>query len=189
MKRKRSSSGEENPIARRNGPVGGITLHVVVETPKGSRNKYAFDSSKRLFVLRKVLPEGMKFPQDFGFIPSTRGEDGDPLDVLILLDEPTFPGCVVEARLIGVLEGEKTIGGEKVVDHRFIAVANESRTHSEIRDIADLNDNFLDELERFFENYPQQPGHGFKVVARRSADEALRFIAAARKHPRVRETA
>jgi len=173
----------------RNGPVGGITLHVVVETPKGSRNKYAFDSAKRLFVLRKVLPEGMKFPQDFGFIPSTRGEDGDPLDVLILLDEPTFPGCVVEARLIGVLEGEKTIGGEKVVDHRFIAVANESRTHSEIRDIADLNDNFLDELERFFENYPQEPGHEFKVVARRSADEALRFIAAARKHPRVRETA
>jgi inorganic pyrophosphatase len=131
----------------------------------------------------------MEFPHDFGFIPSTTGEDGDPLDILIFLDEPTFPGCLVEVRLIGVLEGEKTIDGRRFADHRYIAVANESRRHSGIRDIDDLNDNVLDELERFFENYQQEPGHEFKIIARRSANEAVRFVAAARKHRKLPETA
>jgi inorganic pyrophosphatase len=165
------------------------SLNVVVETPGGSRNKYAFDPAGRTFVLRKVLPEGMEFPRDFGFIPSTTGEDGDPLDVLIFLDEPTFPGCVVEVRLIGFLEGEKSINGRKVSDHRFLAVAMESGTYSEVKDIDDLSDRVVDELERFFENYHQDPGLEFRVVARRSANEAIRFVAAARKRPKLAETA
>jgi inorganic pyrophosphatase len=185
MKRKQAYSTEN---ALTNGPSG-FTLTVVIETPKGSRNKYAFDPSKRVFVLRKVLPEGMAFPQDFGFIPSTRGADGDPLDVLVLMDEPTFAGCVVEARLIGVLEGEKSEGGRKISDHRFIAVAVESQMHSNVRDIEDLNDTVLDELERFFENYQQEPGREFKVTARRSVNDAARLLAAARKNPKLRQTA
>ena len=68
-------------------------VRVVIETPRGSRNKYAFDAEQRTFVLKKVLPEGMVFPHDFGFIPSTKAEDGDPLDVLILMDQPAFPGA------------------------------------------------------------------------------------------------
>jgi len=180
MKRKRTAM--ENGAETLGTLRSATALRVVGETPKGSRNKYAFDPARRTFALRKILPQGMEFPHDFGFIPSTIGEDGDPLDVLILLDEPTFPGCVVETRLIGVLEGEKSENGRKISDHRFIAVALESRNHSEIRDIEDLNDTTLDELERFFENYQQEPGHQFKVVARRSANEALRFLAAARKH-------
>jgi inorganic pyrophosphatase len=127
MKTKRTST--EGNVEKLNSETAGAILNVVVETPKGSRNKFAFDPAKRALVLRKVLPEGMKFPHDFGFIPSTRGEDGDPLDVLIFLDEPTFPGCVVEVRLIGFLEGEKSEEGRKITDHRFIAVANESRTY------------------------------------------------------------
>jgi inorganic pyrophosphatase len=76
-------------------------VQVVIETPKGSRNKYAFDPELRTFKLKKVLPEGMVFPHNFGFIPSTKAEDGDPLDVLILMDQPAFPGCVIDARLVG----------------------------------------------------------------------------------------
>src|SRR5688500_10091266 len=73
--------------------------NVIIETPKGSRNKYKYDEQRGLFKLRKMLPLGSIFPFDFGFLPSTRGADGDPLDVLVLMDAPTFPGCVVLVRL------------------------------------------------------------------------------------------
>src|ERR1051326_552881 len=81
-------------------------LNVIVETPKGSRNKYAFDEEIGLFKLRKILPEGMSFPFDFGFVPQTRAEDGDPIDVLLLMEEKAFPGCLVESRLVGVIRAE-----------------------------------------------------------------------------------
>src|SRR6478752_3252537 len=90
------------------------TVRVVIETPKGSRNKYAFDSEDRTFSLKKVLPAGMGFPYDFGFVPSTLAEDGDPVDVLVLMDEPAFAGCVLECRLIGVIEGEQKDGKKKI---------------------------------------------------------------------------
>src|SRR5690348_2066004 len=76
---------------------------VVIETPKGSPNKYDYDSTIGAFRLAAVMPEGSSFPYDFGFIPSTVGEDGDPLDALVLLDSPAPVGCVIEARLIGVI--------------------------------------------------------------------------------------
>src|SRR3979411_2447864 len=77
-------------------------IQVIVETPKGSRNKYAFDPEQRVFELKKVLPAGMTFPYDFGFIPSTEAEDGDPMDVLVLMDEPAFPGCLLKCRVTGI---------------------------------------------------------------------------------------
>ncbi|GAC1446370.1 MAG: hypothetical protein NVSMB56_04410 [Pyrinomonadaceae bacterium] len=73
-------------------------LHTIIETPKNCRNKYTYNAELNLFDLRKVLPAGAVFPFDFGFVPSTLGEDGDPLDVLVLMDEPAFPGCLVKAR-------------------------------------------------------------------------------------------
>src|SRR5262245_5772097 len=82
-------------------------LNVVVDTPKGSRNKYKLDEKLGQWRLSKILPQGMSFPYDFGFVPSTRGEDGDPIDVLLIMDEPTFPGCIVSARLIGVIQAEQ----------------------------------------------------------------------------------
>src|SRR5579872_4139776 len=82
-------------------------IHVIIETPKGSRNKYAFDPELRVFRLTRVLPVGMEFPYDFGFVPSTKAEDGDPIDVLVLMDEPAFPGVLLKCRPIGVIEGEQ----------------------------------------------------------------------------------
>src|SRR4051794_20384193 len=82
-------------------------LNAVIDTPKGSRNKYKLDEKLRRYRLSGVLPAGAVFPFDFGFVPSTRGGDGDPIDVLILMDEAAFTGCIVPARLIGVLEAEQ----------------------------------------------------------------------------------
>src|ERR1700676_2408367 len=88
-----------------------ILLNVIVETPKGSRSKLKYEPTQGLFELNKVLPRGMAFPYDFGFIPSTVGDDGDPLDVLVLMDEPVPAGCKVLCLLIGVIEAEQTEDG------------------------------------------------------------------------------
>src|SRR5438046_3067059 len=84
------------------------TIEVIVETPKGCRNKYAWDEKKERFRLNKILPSGAVFPFDFGFIPKTKGEDGDPLDILIIMDEPAFPGCLLECRVVGALKAAQT---------------------------------------------------------------------------------
>src|SRR5215208_2924264 len=89
-------------------------LNVVIETPKGSRNKYNYDEKLGLFRLGGVLTSGASFPFDFGFVPSTVGGDGDPLDVLVLMDEPAFAGCLVRTRLVGVIEAEQ-------IEHFFVS--------------------------------------------------------------------
>src|SRR5262249_49025257 len=96
------------------------TIQVVIETPQGSRNKYAFDGVGGFFTLKKVLPAGMAFPYDFGFVPSTLAEDGDPVDVLVLMDEPAFAGCVLECRVIGIIEGEQSEGKTKTRNDRIV---------------------------------------------------------------------
>src|SRR5256885_10436049 len=121
-------------------------LRVVIETPKGSRNKFAFDPDQHVFELKKVLPTGMAFPYDFGFIPSTVAEDGDPIDVLVLMDEPAFPGCLLTARLIGVIEAEQTKDGETVRNDRLIAIAEECRLHSDVTSSSELNPRLADHI-------------------------------------------
>lgn len=95
---------------------------MVIETPKGSRNKYAFDPKQRVFELKKVLPAGMTFPYDFGFIPSTEADDGDPVDVLVLMDEPAFPDCLLKCRVIGVIQGEHGTKKSKERNDRVVAI-------------------------------------------------------------------
>ncbi|PYY13776.1 MAG: inorganic pyrophosphatase [Acidobacteria bacterium] len=154
-------------------------IQVVIETPKGSRNKYAFDPKQRTFKLKKVLPEGMVFPHDFGFIPSTKAEDGDPLDVLILMDQPAFPGCMVEARLVGVIEAEQSENGHTQRNDRLIAVCNASHTHSNIKSVKDVNESLLQEVEKFFVNYNENEGKKFKVLARKgpaAANQCLKRV-------------
>src|SRR3954462_6402872 len=99
---------------------------VTIETPKGSRNKIKYETPSGKFKLSKVMPEGMMFPYDFGFVPSTKAEDGDPLDVLVLTDAPLFPGCQVDCRLIGVIKAEQEKEGETTRNDRLIAVAEAS---------------------------------------------------------------
>jgi inorganic pyrophosphatase len=154
---------------------GGI-VRVIVETTRGSRNKYAFDPEERVFTLKKVLPEGMVFPYDFGFIPSTLADDGDPLDVLLLMDNAAFAGCVVEARLIGVIEGQQTEDGKKERNDRLLAVAESSHTHSNVKSIDDLNKSLLREIEKFFVNYHENDGVAFKVLACKGPGAAAKCL-------------
>jgi inorganic pyrophosphatase len=151
-------------------------LNVVVDTPKGSRNKYKFDEEHGQWRLSKVLPQGMSFPYDFGFLPSTRAEDGDPLDVLLLMDEPTFPGCMVPARLIGVLEAEQTEDGTTVRNDRLVAVVETPYNPAEFHSLEQVSRQRLDEIEHFFVSYNQVEGRQFKPLGRRGAEHARRLL-------------
>lgn len=156
--------------------VGG-ELHVIIETPKGSRNKFTFDERFGLFKLGGVLPAGAVFPFDFGFIPSTLGGDGDPLDVLLLMDEPAFPGCLVPSRLVAVIEAEQTErDGTCTRNDRLVAVAADSRTHQDVRTLADLNAALLDEIEHFFVSYNEIKGKTFVPLGRFGPIKAARLI-------------
>ena len=162
------------------------TLNVIIDTPKGSRNKFEFDETQGLFKLRGVLPVGASFPFDFGFIPSTKGGDGDPLDALVLMDEPAFPGCLIEARLIGVIEAEQTEEGETERNDRLIAVAAESRIHEDVRSLEDLNDHLIDEIEHFFISYNQAKGKVFKPEGRGGPERAMEVLNEGLKNRRTR---
>lgn len=152
-------------------------IQVVIETPKGSRNKYAFDSDQRVFELKKVLPVGMAFPYDFGFIPRTKAEDGDPTDVLVLMDEPAFPGCLLKCRLIGIIEGEQSDKKHKERNDRIVAVEKENHSFADIRHIDDLGKTFLRELKRFFVNYHQLSREQYRVISVNGPKEARKRIA------------
>ena len=142
-------------------------LAVIIETPKASRNKFKYDKEHDLFELGGVLPAGAVFPFDFGFVPSTLGEDGDPLDVLILMDQPAFPGCFVLARVLGVIEAKQTeLDGETERNDRLIAVAAEAHDHSEIHSISEMSANLIDEIEHFFISYNEIKGKKFKPLGR-----------------------
>jgi inorganic pyrophosphatase len=159
-------------------PDSGL-LNVVVDTPKGRRNKYKYDEAQGLWRLSKVLPLGASFPFDFGFIPSTRGEDGDPIDVLVLLDEPTFPGCVVPARLIGILEAEQTQKGKTVRNDRLVAVVETPYNPPAFHSLQELSPQCLMELEHFFIAYNQMEGRQFKPLGRYGPEKAQAALEAA----------
>jgi inorganic pyrophosphatase len=151
-------------------------IQVVIETPKGSRNKYAFDPEQKVFELKKVLPAGMAFPYDFGFIPSTRAEDGDPVDVLALMDEPAFPGCLLKCRLIGIIEGEERTKKDTERNDRIVAVEQANHSYAHVKHIDDLGKKFVKELEEFFVNYHDLDGSEYRVLDVRGPGEARRRI-------------
>jgi len=155
-------------------------LNVVIETPKGSRNKYTWDEDLGLFKLGGVLTAGHSFPYDFGFVPKTIGGDGDPLDVLVIMEEPGFPGCLVRSRLIGVIEAEQTeLDGKVERNDRLIAVAADSKTHEQIKSINDLDETLVAQIEHFFISYNDAKGKKFKPLGRFAARKAKELVDAA----------
>ena len=151
-------------------------VRVVIETPKGSRNKYKFEPKLCSFILSKVLPDGMVFPFDFGFIPSTSAEDGDPLDVLLLMDDPAFPGCVIESELIGVIEGEQVEEGKTVRNDRLVAIANENHAYADLKDIKGMNKTLIKDIGQFFTNYHQLRGSKFRVLGVKGRKQARQLL-------------
>ena len=151
-------------------------LQVIIETPKGSRNKFAFDSDHHLFELKKVLPTGMAFPYDFGFVPSTKADDGDPVDVLVLMDEPAFPGCLLKCRPIGVIEGEQGNKKSKERNDRIIAVENDAHSWADIKTVDDLGKQFVRELEEFFVHYHKLSGEQYRVLGLKGRNQARKLV-------------
>ena len=155
--------------------TGGVTA--VIETPKGSPNKYDYDGGCGAFRLAGVMPEGMTFPYDFGFIPSTVAEDGDPLDVLVFLDAPVAVGCVLTVRLIGVIEAKQRKEGEDWIrNDRLFAVAAHARTHEHVQTLDDLRPYLVDEIEDFFRNYNEMKGTEFKPIGRGGPKKAQKLL-------------
>ncbi|MBL4678072.1 MAG: inorganic diphosphatase [Mucilaginibacter sp.] len=149
----------------------------MVESPKGSGQKFDFDESEGRFRLNKILPAGMVFPFDFGMIPGTKGEDGDPLDIIIIAEEKTFPGCLIDCRIIGVLEAEQTErDGRTVRNDRFVGIPEVSQLFPDIRELAQLPESILNQIEHFFKNYNEQAGKIFRIIARQNAATAKKSL-------------
>lgn len=156
-------------------------LRVVIETPKGSRNKFAFNAEEHIFELKKVLPAGMAFPYDFGFVPSTEADDGDPVDVLVLMDEPAFPGCALTCRAVGVIEGEQVGKKGKVRNDRIVAVEQDAHSWADIKTLDDLGKHFLKELEEFFVEYHRLSDREYRVLDVKGPGRATKLVKASMK--------
>jgi inorganic pyrophosphatase len=151
-------------------------VHVVIDTPRGSRNKLKWDKKLGVLKLSHVLTAGAVFPFDFGFMPGSHGADGDALDVLVLSDEPLFPLCLVQARLIGVIEAEQTQEGKTFRNDRMVAVAISSRLYADVNELGDLPPTLMDEIEQFFINYNKMRGRVFKPIARGDAAVGMKLV-------------
>jgi len=154
-------------------------VHAIVDTPKGSRHKYKFDEALGVFRLERVLGAGLVFPFNFGYIPSTLAEDGDPVDILLLMDEPAFVGCLVVARLIGVIEARQVEVGATRAERndRLVGVATQSPTHARLTALSQVAPVLLEEIEHFFVAYTTLEGKRFTPQRRGGPARARQLLA------------
>ncbi|HEY9811447.1 MAG TPA: inorganic diphosphatase [Halomicronema sp.] len=129
-------------------PKAGL-INVLIEIPKGSKNKYEFDKDMQAFALDRVLYSSVQYPYDYGFVPNTLADDGDPLDGMVMMDQPTFPGCVIAARPIGMLE--MIDGGDR--DEKILCVPDKDPRYANIKSLKDVPQHRLDEIAEFFRSY------------------------------------
>jgi inorganic pyrophosphatase len=144
-------------------------VNVFVEIPKGSQNKYEYDENVGMIVLDRVLHSSVHYPTDYGFVPGTRGADGEPLDAMVLVDNSTFPGCLLEARLVGVLTIRST-GGRP--ERKVLGVPVREPRLTEYEDVSDVPDHQLREIEHFFEVFKDLEGSEIGVVGWEGAQRA-----------------
>ena len=152
------------------------TCRAIIETPKGSRNKFDYNPESNLFMLGGLLPEGMMFPFDFGFIPSTMGDDGDPLDIMVLMDAPAHVGCLIDVRIIGVIDAEQTQDGKTEKNSRLLGAAIHSYEHERVDSISEVSKTLLSQVEEFFVSYNKQRGKKFKITDMGGPKRAIRFL-------------
>jgi inorganic pyrophosphatase len=148
----------------------------IIETPKGCRNKFDYDPESNLFKLAGLLPEGMMFPFDFGFIPSTLGEDGDPVDILVFMDAPTHVGCLIDVRIIGIIRAKQTQDGKTETNDRLLGVAVHSYDHEHVKTIDEVSKTLLSQIEAFFVSYNRQRGKKFKIVGTGGPKKAIKLL-------------
>ena len=161
-------------------------LPVIIECPRGTGEKYDYVPEKGYFKLSKVLPAGLVFPFDFGFVPETRGEDGDPLDVIVISGIQSFTGCCMDCRIIGAIKAQQTeLDGSSMRNDRFFAIPDVSEVFKDVRSISDLPEDIVAGVEEFFQTYNEQAGKKFEVLERIGADDAYKLIS--KQHAEVEE--
>jgi len=156
-------------------PIGSSApeiVYAVIEIPKGSRNKYEYDKDKEAFALDRVLYSPFHYPAEYGIIPKTLWDDGDPMDILVIMDQPTFPGCIIETRIIGVM---RMIDGEDS-DDKIIGVPVDDPRFIDVLDIADIPKAFLNEISHFFTEYKKLEGKKTQVLGWENAEKAFEAI-------------
>ena len=151
------------------------SVNTIIETPKGSAIKYSYSHQSGLFRAKRILPHGMVFPFNFGFVPSTLAEDGDPLDMLIVNEEPFICGCLVKTRLLAVIEAEQTEGGKMVRNDRIVATAIDEETPPEFVSLL-LDDARIRQIVFFFASYNRINGKDFKALRTGDEKDAERLI-------------
>jgi inorganic pyrophosphatase len=156
--------------------VDADVVTIVVEIPKGSRNKYELDPKTGAITLDRMLFTSMRYPADYGFIIDTLAGDGDTLDALVFVGEPTFPGCRITARPVGLFR----MRDEKGPDEKILCVPLKDPMWSQVHELGDLNPNLLNEIEHFFAVYKDLEGHKVGIDGFGERAEALEVIAAAR---------
>ena len=154
------------------GPSAPELVTAVIEIPAKSRNKYELDKESGLLKLDRVLYSAVHYPGDYGFLPRTLGDDGDPLDILVRINEPTFPGCMIEARPIGILR--MLDKGEP--DDKVLAVPSNDPFHNEFYDIADLPQHYLKEVEHFFHIYKDLEGKRVQILGWEKSEVAMSIV-------------
>ena len=159
--------------------AGSGRVHVIIDTPQGSGNKFKYDPALRIFKLSRTLPSGMHFPFDFGFIPGTVAEDGDALDVMVLVDAPSFVGCLMSVELLGVIGAIQKEGRHRIRNDRLVAVPVTPVNAPRYTDLAAVPRVLLEGIEHFFVAYNQAQGREFRVTGRRGASAAHRAVRAA----------
>lgn len=159
-------------------------VETLIEIPMGSRNKYEYDEKRKCIRLDRVLFSSVHYPADYGFIPETLAPDGDPLDILVLAEEPVFPGCLVDARPIGVMH-MRDMGED---DYKIVAVEHSDPRLSTIHELEDLRPHLLKEIENFFNTYKDLEGKETEIVGWSGREQALRIIAQCRQAYQARQS-
>ncbi|MEL6441832.1 MAG: inorganic diphosphatase [Cyanobacteria bacterium J06621_8] len=152
-------------------PESGL-INVLIEIPGGSKNKYEFDKDMNAFALDRVLFASVKYPYDYGFVPNTLADDGDPLDGMVMMDEPTFPGCVIAARPIGMLL--MVDGGDN--DEKILCVPAEDPRYNEVKSLKDIAPHRLEEIAEFFRTYKNLEKKVTEIQGWKDVDEVKPLV-------------
>jgi inorganic pyrophosphatase len=153
-------------------------MDIVIETPKGSRIKYKYDENHRLFRLKKTLPAGLVFPFDFGFLPGTKGEDGDPVDALVISEFQGFPGCLMDCRVVGCIQIEQSSKTKMVRNDRYLAIPEQSVVFENAISIEDIPSTIITQIEKFFTNYMEGEGKTINLLGNLNAAQAMAVLTA-----------
>lgn len=154
------------------GPDAPERIQVIIEIPSDTRNKYEFDHELGIIRLNRVLASSLHYPADYGLIPQTLYEDGDPLDAVVMIKEPTFPGCIVIARPIGLFR----MRDQGVSDDKVLAVVDNDPLYRNYEQLDDVANSFLDELAHFFSHYKDLEGKRVEAEGWENRDAALKAI-------------